>query len=345
MAMFVPPPSRVAKVAVGGKEGGPVRPWQNLTPQGRTRRLRALVLAALAEYPLQVRRIRPVSGHLNMIFRVDAADGHTFAVRVARPGWRTEADLHAEARWLEALALETDMGAPVVLRTRSGEPFLTAAAGGVPQARRCLVTSWIPGRQLARDLSPTNLRRFGELSARLHRHAASWHVPPDLHPVRADRLYARGEPAVLRGEVFDAAAERVTAELATLRVGPAPPRLIHCDLNQDNVHIDGDGLRPLDFEDVVLGYPVQDIAMTFQDLLFYTELHAEGYARARAAFADGYTRWAPWPEQHPAQIDTFIAGRLLWRANYAARLQPGTGFQDWAGERLRGFLSTGTVRA
>lgn len=302
-----------------------------------------LARAALADYPVEVRRLRLVSDHLNVVFRAETADGRVLAVRAGRPGWRTEADLRVEAAWLQALAADSDIGAPAVVPTRWGEAFTSAGAAGIPERHLCLVTSWIPGRRLRRPLPAAAPRRLGELSARLHAHAATWRVPRGLQPVRADRVLARGEPGVRFGGVLEAAAERVAAEAAALWAGPAPPRAIHNDLNQDNVLVDGDRLRPLDFEDVGLGYPVQDIAMTFHDLLCYAGLDPEGYARAKAAFADGYTRLAPWPEQHPGQVDAFIAGRLLWRANYSARLEGDRGFLHRVAECLRVYLRTGAL--
>lgn len=320
------------------------RAFDRLTPRGRARRLRPLVLAALARYPVQVRRLRLVANHLNAVFRADLAGGGTLAVRVALPGWRTEADLRAEVAWLEALARDTEIGAPAVVRTACGSPFATATGDGVPGARRCLVTSWIPGRPLADDLSAANVHRLGALSARLHLHAAAWRVPAGFAAARMDSVCARGEPWVVSGGVFAEAERRVASELAALWAGPEPPRVIHGDLNQDNVKVWRGQLRPLDFEDVALGYPVQDIALTFQDLLFYCGLGQQEYLVAREAFAEGYAALARWPEAHAGQIDAFIAARLLWRANYAARFQGGGAFLDRVSARLRDFLRTGTVQ-
>ena len=68
--------------------------------------LRALALAALAEYDVEVLRLQPLPKATNAVFRVDT-DAGPLALRVAAPGWRDEVDLRSEASWMSALARET----------------------------------------------------------------------------------------------------------------------------------------------------------------------------------------------------------------------------------------------
>lgn len=87
-------------------------------------------------------------------------------------------------------------------------------------------------------------------------------------------------------------------------------RILHGDLHQWNVRNARGVLSPIDFEDLMLGWPVQDIATT----LYYFD--GETFAQQRAAFQSGYTRRSPWPERHPGEIDSFIAARGLGLANF-----------------------------
>jgi Ser/Thr protein kinase RdoA (MazF antagonist) len=322
------------------------KPFQDLSPRGRLQRLRGIALQALGEYDLVVKRVRPVANGLNTLFRVDTAAGQSCALRISHPTWRTDLDLASELLWLDALARGTEIGAPVPIRSRQGEWVTWAAAEGVPERRRCVLMSWIPGVNLIERLTEPNLRQLGALAARLHEHAASPGVAAFLSPPsgftqrRLSGIFARDEENLLFADasrsaytdaqwaLFQRVEARVREGFARLYADPAGLRPIHNDLHQENVKVAWGRLRPFDFEDVIWGYPVQDIAMTFYDLLYYTRVSPLEYQRLRAAFRDGYSRpWrrcapVPWPEAYPGETDLFIAGRMLWRTNYVLGKEP-----------------------
>ena len=90
----------------------------------------------------------------------------------------------------------------------------------------------------------------------------------------------------------------------------------YADLHHVNVKVQRRQLRPLDFYEVIHGYPVQDVSLTFYDLREFADSRRYGYVALREAFVQGYVTRLPWPEQHQLQIDTLIAGRQLRRANW-----------------------------
>src|SRR6266566_6759588 len=98
-----------------------------------------MALQALGEYDLAVRQVRPVANGLNTLFRVETEAGETFALRISHPTWRTDEDLTSELLWLDALGHDTQIGAPVPIRSRRGEWVTWAAAEGVPERRRCVL--------------------------------------------------------------------------------------------------------------------------------------------------------------------------------------------------------------
>lgn len=333
------------------------RPFASLTERGKARRLRRLALDALAAYPFDVLRLRFMMDHLNAIFQVDTTEGKRYVLRVSAPTWRTDDDLRAEICWLQALAQEPDIGAPVLVANRAGELITIAAAAGVPEPRRCVVMSWIPGKNLEYELTEQRLQQLGQLSARLHAQAAGWQPPAEFKPATMNAYNARGEPDLLFAPesdelfsvesrpVFLEVRRRVEAAFADLYADSAGLRPIHNDLHQENVKIWRGKLRPLDFEDTILGYPVQDIAMTFSDLLYYCNLDNDGYERLREAFIRGYRDAAEWPETNPNQSNLFMAGRLLWRANWVVRFQHeyAHGFLDRMTPSLQRFLDNGRL--
>ncbi len=117
-----------------------------------------------------------------------------------------------------------------------------------------------------------------------------------------------------RRELFRRTEKRVKAALAELFADRQGFRVLHYDLHHWNVKVFRGEVYALDFEDLMWGYPVQDIAITF----YYWQDHAQ-FGELREAFRQGYTQHAEWPEQVRGQIDTFIAGRGLDLANFVLR--------------------------
>ena len=70
-------------------------------------------------------------------------------------------------------------------------------------------------------------------------------------------------------------------------------------------------LAPIDFEDLMYGWPVQDIATTLHDFM-----SRKDYKKLRAAFQQGYISHSPWPERYPGEVDAFIAARGVGLVNF-----------------------------
>ena len=71
--------------------------------------------------------------------------------------------------WLAALRHDTGLGVPKPLTTRHGALVTTVEMSGVPEARHCIVFSWVPGADLADRLWAENVYKLGELAALLHK--------------------------------------------------------------------------------------------------------------------------------------------------------------------------------
>jgi Ser/Thr protein kinase RdoA (MazF antagonist) len=314
-----------------------------------------MALAALQQYDLEVRRVRLITNDLNGIFRLDTADGERYALRVSLPGASGHplAEIRSEMMWLEALHRDTDLPVPRVVPARDGARVTTVEVPGVPEPRHCAVFGWVPGPDLADRLSPENLEKLGELAARLHAHAEAF-VPPEGFSIpRADSVFPFGDPVVLfnpeyeplfpppRRQVFEQAVERIQRAIDFLYADSRGLRVLHYDLHQWNVKLYRGRLRPIDFEDLMWGYPVQDVAVS----LYYLQ-HLEESSVLRAAYRRGYTRHREWPERTDGEIDTLVAGRGVDLVNFILQ-DPNPDYQkivpqyvERAERRLRAFLET-----
>lgn len=332
-----------------------MRPFAELTTRGKLGRARRVALAALEHYDLSVRKMQAVTYHLNFLYRIDTTDGERYALRISHWDWRDDVELWSELTWLTALANETDIGVHRPLPNRSGDLITTVAVDGFPERQRVVLFTWTPGVQLAERLTDENVEQMGVLSARLHEHGAAFTPPPGFTTRRLNRLFPRGETNVIfdtqfthlftpeRSEVFEAGIERGQAELDRLYASPSPPQVVHGDLHHENVLVHRGKLQPVDFEDIINAYPIQDIGLTFYDFRYHTDPTQHDYAALCAAFQRGYTTRLAWPQEYANQIDILHLVRRVWIVNWVLRRQPAEvhlAFIETETERFRQLMST-----
>ena len=283
-----------------------MKSFEQLTKRGKLIRLKRLAVSALDRYEFDLSNIQPVGLFTNALFRLRTKNGRSYIMRVCTPGWRTETDLISEIMWLQALSRESNIRVPVPQPARNGDFFVEAADVSVPEARRCVVMSWIPGALLGTRLNEANLYKMGALFAGLHAHGAKFKPPSGFSERKMDSIYARGEPDVLFSESSNDAFTPETADImrrtvnkvneafAHLYASPQGLQVIHNDLHHDNIKIYHGQLCPFDFEDTIWGYAVQDIAMAMQDLM--VDVARDEYDPLFFAFREGYESRRKWPE-------------------------------------------------
>lgn len=305
----------------------PARPFATLSRIGQLRRIGQVARQALTQYGIESAAVRLHHTATNLLYRVRTLDGQRLMLRMAAPGWRKLENLQAEAAWLDALARDTDIGAPRIVWALDDTAVVTLKSPTLPAVWHATLMTWVDGRLLAHYLSENNLVKLGDLFARLHLHGKAWQPPPNFSPMRFDQFLSRGEPdrlfaggslheaSPLDCDTFRRMRDRVEREYA--RLNRADLRVIHCDLWHENVKLHHGRLHPFDFEDTIWGFRLHDIAMAMLDLL--EDVGAERYVDLLAAFRHGYEHQLDWPEGNLAVLQI---GRLLWKANYVARFVP-----------------------
>jgi Ser/Thr protein kinase RdoA (MazF antagonist) len=205
---------------------------------------------------------------------------------------------------------------------------------------------WVAGRSLRTCLTGPRSAALGRLSARLHRDAVAWSPPHAEDVLVADRvLYWRlPERLSVAGSRFgfgtlflDALARAQSVVDSLWRSPPGPPHLVHGDLTPANVIVSPrDGLVPIDFQDTVLAFEVQDLAFTVAALL----RRPDG-ERLAEAFRGGYAERRPWPDVSPALFESLIAARALHQMNLTLNLVDIDGLESYvAGHagRIRAWM-------
>lgn len=326
-----------------------------LTWKGKTRRMRSLVQHALMEYDIPVTRIRYMGWYTNLLYRLDTENGKKYVLRICAENWRTDTDLLSEVEWLTFLQKDGQIQAPVPVFTKNGDALIRCSAPGIPEPKRVMVMSYIPGKRLSTDLREENLFKMGVLFAKIHQTSLRFSPSASFTKRQMDQLFPRGEPQVLFTEavlnllpqetksVYLEIKNRVEEAYQIRYANSNGLRVIHHDLWHDNIHIYRGNLYPLDFEDTVWGYPIQDIAMAMLDLM--DDVPAESYQLLLDAFQSGYESLTSWPALYDSEMNLFCLGRMLWVANYVAlkEREHFVNFSQKQEKRFRNFLSTGRL--
>jgi Ser/Thr protein kinase RdoA (MazF antagonist) len=266
-------------------------------------------------------RMFPVAESFNTVFRV-VSDGRAYALRVG-PAERIHAEgtEMVEARWMRELRNGGTVCPPTVYDSVDGGPVVRQGHAELRSERVCMLFDWLDGRPLAREMSLESARDMGRLAAQLFESTTPVHHP-HAPPLIADRvLYWQVEnrlpQLVTSGSLIDEALERAQQLLNEIWVArPHRPRVIHGDLTPDNVLVVDDRLVPIDFQDLVWGFDVQDVAISLTSLERFAEADT-----LRHQFRSGYEDVRAWPALDDATLAGLVAARRLHQLNLALTLR------------------------
>jgi Ser/Thr protein kinase RdoA (MazF antagonist) len=253
----------------------------------------------------------------NAVFRIDAASGERFVLRVHRPGYQTRASVRSELTWTDALR-DSGVESPAALPARDGERVQEVTHAAMPEPRLCVLFRWVEGSPLAGAVTAAAFETLGAVNARLHRQAETWSIPSgferqrwDLEGMLGERaLWGRfGDLGALAGEarrICARAADVVREDLS--RYGADSDRfgLIHADLMPDNVLVHAGVPRIIDFDDCGFGWFLYDLAT----LLVPHEGRAH-HDEAFAAWLRGYRAVRPLDDAHLAHLPALSIARRL----------------------------------
>jgi Ser/Thr protein kinase RdoA (MazF antagonist) len=252
--------------------------FYNLDSQARARRLEVAARDALQQWNLQDAALHLIKYRENAVFRVEQ-DGIRRALRLNRHGYHSDAELHSELQWMQALS-EAGIAVPTVIPTRSGDRFVSYAADDLPGEIQVDLFAWIDGEQLgsveagisdAASVADT-YAAIGELAARVHNQAVTWELPPGFIRHAWDAEGLAGERPFW-GRFWDLAAassaerellvkgrDRVYRDLGNLAKSPGSYSMIHADFVAENVLVDAGQVRLIDFDDAGFGWHLFELA-------------------------------------------------------------------------------------
>jgi Ser/Thr protein kinase RdoA (MazF antagonist) len=277
---------------------------------------------------------RPLNSYINRVFELQLDRGEGIIAKFYRPGrWRRDALLD-EHEFLGELA---ELEIPVI-------PPLVLAGGGTLAEHRGMYFTIFP-KKLGRgcdEPSDEQWEELGRLLARVH-NVGAVHPPRDRIVMTPDRSTTRNIEFILRsgcitGELrkqYERAARDIVEQIAPMFDDVELIR-IHGDCHQANiVYRPGESFYLIDFDDMAIGPPVQDVWMLLPGHIKDSMLEID-------LFMEGYDTFRPFNRRMLKLIEPLRAMRYIhftaWCAAQVAdggfsRLAPGWGTDAyWRGE-------------
>lgn len=305
-----------------------------------------MALEALQSYDVAPQRVRLAAQSFNSLFRVTTASA-VYALRVGSVlQIHPEGTAAVEAAWHRRLRLQ-GVRVPAVVANMDGELATLVTDGRAEhKSRVCILFEWVAGRSLRTRMTERRSAALGRLSARLQQDGAAWSPPGAEDVLRADRVLYWLVPdqlaaAGLRfgfGTLFVDAVARAQSVVDSLwQSPPHPPHLVHGDLTPQNVIVSPqNGLVPIDFQDTVQGFEVQDLSFTVAALRRWPNSD-----QLTEAFRAGYSECRAWPDASPALFDSLIAARGLQQMNLTLNMTDIGGLESYVAihaERVRAWM-------
>ncbi len=298
--------------------------FYELTPEQQEPRYLELAKSVLPLWGLEGASLDIIKVRENAVFRVDTTDATKLVLRIHRANYHTNEELHSELQWIRALS-EAGIETPEVIPTLAGELSVVPDTDVVGLPRQVDVFAWVDGEQLGRveegldgDLE-TQVRSFetiGELAARVHNQATSWELPNGFvrHAWDTDGLTGE-EPfwgrfwelealSPAQKDLMIRTRQRIREELLAFGQSAENYSMIHADMVGENVLVDGEHIRLIDFDDAGFGWHLFEMATS---LYFAT---AEGnYESIRDAFVKGYRKQRTLSESDLEKLPLFMLAR------------------------------------
>ena len=292
-----------------------------LPHEEQLKRLLALAEKALGHYDLPPGcSVELINLSENATYRVDAADGRRWALRVHREGYHSRNAIASELAWLTALREDGAVITPVAVPGKDGEIIQLVPHELLPRPRHVVMSEWETGDEPSEDVH--NLQEWfeilGETAARMHEHVRGWQKPDYFERLTWDFETSLGATphwgSWRDGMGMTPETEALFADTVALigrrleRFGKGPERfgLIHCDMRLANLLIDGDVTKVIDFDDCGFSWLLYDCATTvsfFEDKPEVPDL--------LAAWVRGYRRVRDLPPSDVLEIQTFVMLRRL----------------------------------
>ena len=277
--------------------------------------LQNLAVFALALYHVPPDAgVRLINLSENATYKIEAADGRMWALRIHRAGYHSRRAIESELAWLMDLRDTGVVITPRPLKGRNGELIQTLAE------RNVVLFEWETGAEpaITQDLSKP-FEVLGEVTARMHVHARQWQRPDSFQRFTWDFETSLGHENphwgkwrhgvgvdTAHAKIFGRTVDLIESRLADYGKSADRFGLIHCDLRLANLMMDGGTVKVIDFDDSGFGWYMYDAATPVS---FYE--HEPQVPDLMESWKAGYRRVLELSHPDEREIPTFVMLRRL----------------------------------
>jgi len=260
-----------------------------------------LAQLALSHWGLTGANLDVLKHRENTVFKVTAADGRCFVLRVHRRGNNSDADVHSELTWMRALRND-GIATPAVIPAENGDLFVRVGEGS--ESRQCDLLEWLPGTLFndlgrvekgMRDEFCDRYEQLGRLAARVHIQSESWQKPVGFERRSWDEEGLLGDqpvmgpflehPALTREQKREIVKARLVLREFLKKFGKTAENygLIHADFLPENILVHDGKLTLIDFDDCGFGWYLFEMATSL-----FPQINQPFFDDLVAAYAKGY---------------------------------------------------------
>lgn len=295
--------------------------FDSLSPDEQMERIHELARTALDHFDMpRDCSVKMVNHSENVTYKVESpSTGERRALRVHREGYHSRTAIESELTWVQALREEAGIHAPLPHHGRNGEFVQEVASEGVPRSRHVVMFEWLDGDKPDEtgDLRKP-FERLGEISARMHNHAATWRRPSFFTRLTWNYDTTIGDNSHWgrwqdgfgitpgREQLFERLRKTISQRLDRFGRDESRFGLVHADIRMDNLLTYGDDTRVLDFDDCGFSWFLYDCATA----LSFIEARDDANDLV-AHWVKGYRTLRDLPAEDEAEIPTFVMLRRL----------------------------------
>lgn len=288
----------------------------------------SIVDEALKQYNINFVKADFFSDYTNVLYKVVGNAEEVYGLKICRDESTTLEDNLCEAFFLSLFSNADDFLVPRVILNRYGMGVTFVSSAFFETPRRTILYKWVEGKEFEKNRTDDLFYELGKSIAQLHKATDGITIPADIKPKRWDKVfYFRGEEVVFENEIYrDKFGEKgigiykkaisFADEHLHKMINKYPLNLLHGDINPWNVLLCNGKLGIIDFEDSILGYSAQDIAI----LLYYYRYHDE-YKVFKKSLLSGYNSELPKARFDEFELEILMIARRLNFINYVLIIQ------------------------
>ncbi len=297
-----------------------MKPYEELTPAGKKRRLRILALLALEHYEIQITSLEYYMEQTNIFFSLTDNNGKKYALKIFREETTTLQDNLAEIFLLDEVKKNSELTIPNVIKTRDNQSIVVISSPFFDTPKRVAIYSWLDGVLFVNNETPERFYNLGAAVAKLHIATEHTAIPSDMNLRRWDNIfYFNGGKTVYKEKQYKHIIDDNFLKVMDFIVPYLNSRLeqyyrnsnlqiIHGDLNPWNVLINDEEIRFIDFEDNIIGLPFHDFGVM---LFYYKYSNRLNYSEICEHFYKGYSSVKHLPAFTEYDIDLLITARFV----------------------------------